>query len=202
MKKKVILFDLDGTLVEAKEWHYEALNRALRLFGFEISREDHLNIYDGLPTRNKLRLLTEREGLPETLYDLIFKFKQEFTFQEIEKNCKPLPNVVETLRELKKQGYILGLCSNSIRKSIELMLQYSEISEYFDIVLSNQDVTFAKPDPEIYQVARHRLKVRAEECLVVEDNPKGIEAGRRAGMEVVCVSSPEYVSLNLLEKWL
>lgn len=194
---KAILFDLDGTLVEAKEWHYEALNRALRLFGFEISREDHLNIYDGLSTRQKLRLLTEREGLPETLYDLIFKFKQEFTFQEIEKNCKPLPNVVETLQELKKREYTLGLCSNSIRKSIELMLQYSEISEYFDIVLSNQDVTFAKPDPEIYEVARHKLKVKAEDCIVVEDNVKGIEAGRRARMKVIQVSSPKDISLNL-----
>lgn len=195
--KKVILFDLDGTLVEAKEWHYEALNRALRLFGFEISREDHLTIYDGLPTRNKLRLLTEQEGLPETLYDLIFRFKQEFTFQEIEKNCKPLPNVVETLQELKKRGYTLGLCSNSIRKSIDLMLHYSEITEYFDLILSNQDVTFAKPDPEMYEVARHRLKVRAEDCIVVEDNLKGIEAGRRARMKVIQVSSPKDISLKL-----
>lgn len=193
----VILFDLDGTLVEAKEWHYEALNRALRLFGFEISREDHLTIYDGLPTRNKLRLLTEQEGLPETLYDLIFRFKQEFTFQEIEKNCKPLPNVVETLQELKKRGYTLGLCSNSIRKSIDLMLYYSGITEYFDLILSNQDVTFAKPDPEMYEVARHRLKVRAEDCLVIEDNLKGIEAGRRARMKVIQVSSPKDISLKL-----
>ena len=195
--KKVILFDLDGTLVEAKEWHYEALNRALRLFGFEISREDHLTVYDGLPTRNKLRLLTEQEGLPETLYDLIFRFKQEFTFQEIEKNCKPLPNVVETLQELKKRGYTLGLCSNSIRKSIDLMLHYSGITKYFDLILSNQDVTFAKPDPEMYEVARHRLKVRAEDCIVVEDNLKGIEAGRRARMKVIQVSSPKDISLKL-----
>lgn len=197
METGVILFDLDGTLVEAKEWHYEALNRALRLFGFEISREDHLTIYDGLPTRNKLRLLTEQEGLPETLYDLIFRFKQEFTFQEIEKNCKPLPNVVETLQELKKRGYTLGLCSNSIRKSIDLMLHYSGITKYFDLILSNQDVTFAKPDPEMYEVARHRLKVRAEDCLVVEDNLKGIEAGRRARMKVIQVSSPKDISLKL-----
>lgn len=199
---QAILFDLDGTLVDAKEWHYKALNKALRLFGFEISREDHLSVYDGLPTRNKLRLLTEREGLPETLYDLIFKFKQEFTFQEIEKNCKPVPNVVETLQRLKEQNYILGLCSNSIRKSIDLMLHYSEITDYFDLILSNQDVTFAKPDPEIYEVARHRLKVRVEDCIVVEDNPKGIEAGQRAGMRVIQVSSPNDISLKLFEECL
>lgn len=194
----VVLFDLDGTLVEAKDWHYEALNRALRLFGFEISREDHLTVYDGLPTRNKLVLLTEREGLPETLYDLIFRFKQEFTYQEIRDNCQPLSNVVNTLKELKTRGYVLGLCSNSIRKSIELILDYSCISEYFDLILSNQDVTFAKPDPEIYLTAAKRLGVSPEECIVVEDNPKGIEAGRAAGMRVIQVSSPRDISVNLI----
>lgn len=196
---KVLLFDLDGTLVEAKEWHYEALNRALRLFGYEISRKDHLTVYDGLPTRNKLKLLTEREGLPETLYDLIFYLKQEFTYQEIQNNCKPLANVVETLQELKNRGYTLGLCSNSIKKSIELMLTYSGILDYFDIILSNQDVTFAKPDPEIYLTAKDRLGVSVDDCLVVEDNTKGIEAGRRAGMKVIQVNSPKDISIKLFD---
>lgn len=77
------------------------------------------------------------------------------------------------------------------------MLHYSEITEYFDLILSNQDVTFAKPDPEMYEVARHRLKVRAEDCIVVEDNLKGIEAGRRARMKVIQVSSPKDISLKL-----
>ena len=199
---KAILFDLDGTLVDAKEWHYEAFNKALRLFGFEISKKDHLSIYDGLPTRDKLKLLTEREGLPETLYEPVFRLKQEFTLQEIEKNCKPVFNVVETLQELKDRGYKLGLCSNAIRKSVDLMLYYSGIMNCFDLILSNQDVTFAKPDPEIYEVARHRLKVKAEDCIVVEDNLKGIEAGKKARMKVIQVSSSKDISLKLFEKWL
>lgn len=200
--KKVILFDLDGTLVEAKEWHYEALNRALRLFGYEISRKDHLTVYDGLPTRNKLQILTKKEGLPETLYDLIFYFKQEFTYLEIEKQCKPLPNVVSTLQELKDRGYFLGLCSNAIRKSVEMMLTYSGILGYFDLILSNQDVTFSKPNPEIYLTAKRRFGVSTEDCLVVEDNEKGVEAGRQAGMQVIQVNSPKDISIKLFEQCL
>lgn len=198
----VILFDLDGTLVEAKEWHYEALNKALRLFGYEISRKNHLTTYDGLPTRDKLQILTEKEGLPETLYDLIFYFKQEFTYLEIEQQCKPLPNVVSTLQELKTRGYSLGLCSNSIRKSVEMMLTYSGILEYFDLILSNQDVVFSKPNPEMYLTAKSRFGVSTEDCLVVEDNEKGVEAGRRAGMRVLRVNSPKDISINLFEQWL
>ena len=195
-----ILFDLDGTLVDAKEWHYEAFNKALRLFGFEISKKDHLSIYDGLPTRDKLKLLTEREGLPKTLYDPVFRFKQEFTFQEIIKNCKPVFSVTETLQRLRDRGYKLGLCSNAIRKSVDLMLHYSGISKYFELILSNQDVVFAKPDPEIYETARRMLKLKAENCIVVEDNLKGVEAGKRAGMKVLQVSSPEDISLELFKE--
>ncbi len=64
---KLILFDLDGVLVEAQDWHYEALNRALELFGMPISRYDHLSTYNGLPTRKKLEMLSVEKGLPAGL---------------------------------------------------------------------------------------------------------------------------------------
>lgn len=60
VKIKAVLFDMDGVLVEAKDWHYEALNRALDVFGLPISRSEHLSQYDGLPTRTKLKMLTEK----------------------------------------------------------------------------------------------------------------------------------------------
>ena len=58
---KAVIFDMDGVLIDAKEWHYEALNRALGNYGYCVSRSEHISIYDGLPTRSKLQLLTERE---------------------------------------------------------------------------------------------------------------------------------------------
>lgn len=196
---KAILFDLDGTLVEAKEWHYEALNRALRLFGFEISREDHLHIFDGLSTRQKLELLTAMEGFPASLYDIVFKLKQEFTFEEIKQKCKPLDNVQSTLKELKQRGYKIALASNSIRRSIDLMLYHSGIDQYFDAVISNQDVVKAKPDPEIYLKAMEALKLKPEECIAVEDNEKGLTSARLAGVRTVAVSSPQDISIETLK---
>lgn len=64
MNIKAIFFDMDGVLIDAKEWHYEALNRALELFGMPISQVDHLTTFDGLPTRKKLEMLTLGRGLP------------------------------------------------------------------------------------------------------------------------------------------
>ena len=78
-----MLFDLDGVLVDATEWHYEALNRALRLFGFDITRYEHLSDYNGLPTRKKLQMLSVEKGLPAALHDMLNRLKQVYTRDEI-----------------------------------------------------------------------------------------------------------------------
>ena len=70
-KIKAIIFDMDGVLIDAKDWHYEALNRALKLFGYNISRYDHLVTFDGLPTRKKLEMLTREHGLPPSLHGFL-----------------------------------------------------------------------------------------------------------------------------------
>ena len=81
MTIKAILFDMDGVLIDAKEWHYEALNKALSHFGFLINRDAHLTTYDGLPTKNKLEKLSEAQGLPKGLHEHINKLKQKYTIQ-------------------------------------------------------------------------------------------------------------------------
>ena len=70
-----VVFDMDGVLIDAREWHFEALNDALRMFGFEISLENHLTTFDGLPTKRKLDLLTENCGLPKRLHSIINNIK-------------------------------------------------------------------------------------------------------------------------------
>ena len=89
-KIKAVIFDMDGVLIDAKEWHYEALNKALRLFGFEISRYDHLVTFDGLPTAKKLEMMTVERGLPKSLHQLINDMKQIYTMEYVYMKCKPL----------------------------------------------------------------------------------------------------------------
>jgi beta-phosphoglucomutase len=86
---KAVIFDMDGVLIEAKDWHYEALNKALRLFGMEISRYNHLVTYDGLPTRKKLEMLSKEQGLPIQLHEFINQMKQQYTMELIQSQCKP-----------------------------------------------------------------------------------------------------------------
>lgn len=186
-KIKAVLFDMDGVLIDAKDWHYEALNRALELFGMKISRYDHLHTFDGLPTAVKLRMLSEQNFLPESLHPLINQLKQKYTMELINQKCHPMFHHEYALSKLRSEGYKIAVCSNSIRNTIELMMRKSMLEEYIDLIVSNEDVKKAKPDPEMYTAAITKFGLRPEECLVVEDNPNGIAAGRGSGAYVLPV---------------
>lgn len=185
---KAIIFDMDGVLIDAKEWHYEALNKALELFGYEISRYDHLITYDGLPTKEKLKMLTLEKGLSPKLHSFINELKQQYTMDIVYAKLKPTFCHEYALSKLKAEGYRLAVASNSIRSTVEIMMQKSALIDYLEFFLSNQDVKKAKPDPEIYQTAMERLKLNPKECLVVEDNVNGIKAAQAAGAYVLEVT--------------
>lgn len=196
MKIKAIIFDMDGVLIEAKDWHYEALNRALGLFGYTISRYDHLVTYDGLPTRQKLEMLTLERGLPRGLHDFINEMKQIYTMEMIYTRCKPVFYHEYALSHIKAMGYRIAVASNSIRQTVEMMMEKSNLAPYMEFMLSNQDVTRAKPDPEIYSVSIQRMGLLPEECMIVEDNQNGIKAAQASGAHVMIVRSVTDVNLG------
>jgi beta-phosphoglucomutase len=183
-----VLFDLDGVLENATEWHYEALNRALRLFGFDITRYEHLASYNGLPTRRKLQMLTVEKGLPPAIHEMLNRLKQVYTREEILTKCRPVFEKEYMLSRLRHEGLKLAVCSNSIRESVDLMIHQAGLAEYFDFLVSNEDVGKPKPDPEIYTTAIARMGVTPEETLIVEDAPHGVEAARRSGAHLCQVS--------------
>lgn len=186
---KAILFDMDGVLIDAKDWHYEALNKALGLFGIEISRYDHLHTFDGLPTKVKLQMLSEQYYLPGQLHGFVNRLKQQYTAQMIHERCHPMFHHEYALSRLHQEGYKIAVCSNSIRSTIELMMDKAMLTAYLDLIVSNEDVRKAKPDPEMYRTAIAKLGLKPEECIVVEDNPNGIAAGRASGAAVLEVAT-------------
>jgi len=196
MKIKAVLFDMDGVLIEAKDWHYEALNRALKLFGYEISRFEHLTSYDGLPTSMKLKKLTLEKGLPTQLHSFINEMKQQYTVSMIQNLCRPRFNHEYALSKLKSEGYRLAVGSNSIKMTIEMMMNYAKLTDYFEFMLSNQDVKNAKPDPEIYLTAMSKMNLQPKDCLIVEDNENGIKAAIASGAHVLVVKTVDEVNYN------
>lgn len=190
MKIKAVIFDMDGVLIDAREWHYDALNKALGLFGRSISRYDHLVTFDGLPTKRKLEMLSLVDSLPTKLHGFINDLKQQYTMEIVYTTCKPVFQQQYALSSLKNEGYHLAVCSNSVRKTVEIMMEKAALIDYLDFFLSNQDVAHGKPDPEIYTKAIARLNLQPQECLIVEDNEHGIRAAIDSGAHVLKVDSP------------
>lgn len=190
-KIKAVLLDMDGVLIDAKDWHYEALNRALGLFGMEISRYEHLVTYDGLPTIRKLEMLTLERGLPARLHDFINAMKQQYTMEIVYSRCKPVYYHEYALTKLRTEGYSLAVCSNSIRTTIELMMERANLQKYLNFIMSAQDVEAGKPDPAIYQTAISRLGLEPKECLILEDNENGIKSALASGAHLMRISTVE-----------
>lgn len=201
-KIRAVIFDLDGVLVDATEWHYNALNRALDLFGYTITRFEHLTSYNGLPTRKKLEMLSVTKGLPRGLHRLLNAAKQKYTRQEILQYCVPAFDKEHMVRQLRRDGYRLAVCSNSIRESIQLMLDGSAILDEFEFFVSNEDVRHAKPDPQMYKIALERLGIRPDEAVVVEDADPGVQAATAAGAHVCRVASYDEVNYSRISSFI
>lgn len=196
---KAVIFDMDGVLIEAKDWHYEALNKALKLFGIEILRHEHLSTFDGLPTRDKLKILSIDRGLPESLHSFINQMKQQYTMNIIHQSCKPRFNHEYALSKLKNEGYKMAVCSNSIRETIEVMMKYAALDSYFNFYISNEDVTKGKPDPQMYIKAIEKMELNPLECMIVEDNENGIKAAKASGANVMVVKEVDDVNYENLK---
>ena len=190
---KLIIFDLDGVLVEAKNIHYEALNKALGKYA--ISWNEHLSTYDGLKTSQKLDMLTKEKGLPVEEHQRIWELKQYFTLQML-KELKPNRSLIKLIQSLSSDGYKLAVCSNSIRKTVVTVLAKLGIIEYFDLLISNEDVTNSKPHPEMYWTAMSKMKVLPEETLIVEDSPYGLLAAARSKSYILRVKNPQEVTIK------
>jgi HAD superfamily hydrolase (TIGR01509 family) len=193
-----VVFDMDGVLIDAREWHYEALNQALGLFGIEISPDSHQSRFDGLPTREKLAILTAEQFLPLEVHALINSVKQERTLRIASSKCYPQAHHLILMATLKRLGFRLGLATNSVRVTTETMLRQAGLLDFFDVVVTNQDVPLAKPAPDVYLKAFELLGVLPDQVLVVEDNDHGVRAARLAGADVCVVKGPNEVHLENL----
>lgn len=199
---KAVIFDMDGVLIDAKDWHYDALNKALEIFGLSISRHDHLTTFDGLSTGQKLKMLSKVHVLPESLHAFINEMKQQYTMDITHQLCKPIFHHQFALSKLKENGYQIAVASNSIRNTVKVMMEKSALMEYLDFYLSNQDVSKGKPDPEIYNLAISKLGLRPEECLIIEDNENGLKAAYAAGANVLKVETIHDVNFENITQFI
>jgi HAD superfamily hydrolase (TIGR01509 family) len=192
---KLIVFDLDGVLIDSKQTHYEALNRALGT-EYAITIEEHLSTYDGLPTRSKLNMLSERKGLPTDRHAEIARAKQKHTVEILKETVQPRQDFVDMCREIKDRGYSLVCASNAVRDTVKMSLLQLGIIEYFDFWYSNEDVHRPKPHFEMYFECMLKADAKPSETLIIEDSHIGRQAVIDSGAHLLAVADTHDVSLG------
>lgn len=200
---KLIIFDLDGVLVEAKEIHYDALNKALENIDpkYVIQWEEHLKCFDGLKTHDKIKMLVERKNLPndDITKTKIFDDKQKFTLEALE-NLSTNHKLIEIFQYLKLNNFKIACCSNSIKSTVDTVLSKLGIIEFFDLIIHNQEVRFSKPHPEMYWRAMSYFGAYPYETLIVEDSPTGLKAAYASGAKVLRVNNSSDFDFEKISK--
>jgi HAD superfamily hydrolase (TIGR01509 family) len=198
---KLVIFDLDGVLVDARELHYEALNKALSSIDkkYIIQRDEHLSTYDGLTTTKKLKMLSNNKGLSTDLHNTIHEIKQDMTLKIID-GFSIDERVQSILRSLKSEGYTIACATNSIRKTAKLQLIRKGLFEYIDFMYSNQDVKNPKPNSEIYLRCMIKAEVNPNETVIVEDSHIGRKGVLSSGAYLCGVENSVDVSYDKIKK--
>lgn len=183
--KKAMLFDLDGTLVDSM-WMWEAIDiEFLGAYGYECP-DDIQRAIEGMSFSETAVYFKERFDLPLSLDEI----KAVWTRMSIDKYRHEVllkPGVLEFLKYCKENGIRTGIGTSNGSEIVDAVLTSLKVKEYFDAVVTACEVAHGKPEPDIYLEVAKRLGVQPENCLVFEDIPAGIMAGKAAGMPVIAV---------------
>lgn len=191
---QAVLFDLDGVLVNACDFHYHALNKAL---GFELTREEHEQKYNGLSTKKKLEMLVKEGRVSEEDVPKIWDLKQKYT-QEYIYNLERDHIKIEMMQKLFENNIRMACVTNAIRSTAKEMLIRTGTIEYMDIIVSNEDVKLNKPYPDGYIYAINHLWLTPKDVMIVEDSDIGVKAAKQITDNVLRVPNADWVNKDTI----
>jgi beta-phosphoglucomutase len=183
MKRKGFIFDLDGVIVDTAKYHYLAWKKLAKKLGFEFTHEQN-ELFKGVSRKRCLEILLEIGAIKATQeqFDrwMIEKNQDYLVYIEEMDASEILPDVPKVLNYLKDKNISIALGSAS--KNAKPILEKVNLLSYFDVIVDGNNVTKAKPDPEVFLMAAQQLGVPAENCIVFEDAVAGIQAANAAKM--------------------
>jgi len=184
---RAVLWDMDGTLVDSAEYHWQAWRDTMTREGPPIRYEQFQATF-GQRNDSILRQWLGEKATPESIRR-IGDAKEALYRQHVRaQGIAPLPGALEWVKLLHRQGWGQAIASAAPRANIETILDVLQASQLFQAIVSADDVHRGKPDPEVFLVAATKLDVAPKHCIVVEDAEHGIEAAHAAGMKSIGVS--------------
>ena len=196
---KAVLWDLDGTLVDSEEFHWQSWRDTLRAEGMELSYPQFLASFG---QRND-RILTAWLGPDvDRVHMQRIGDEKEAEYRRLVEahGLQPLPGARQWLERLRAAGWKQAIASSAPRLNAETMLRVLHLTEYLDGIVAAEDVTIGKPDPQVFLTAASRLGVPPERCVVVEDAAAGVEGARRGGMKSIGVTKRKIIVIPCSEK--
>lgn len=192
---RALIFDFDGVLADTEELHCAAFQAAAASVSITLVRDDYFQRYLGLPDRDCLAALCAQAGRCMTAAQLEELFvRKRAAFARLSQDAQLYPGVAETLQRLHAD-FTLAIASGAFRDEIEPILERAGVRRLFAALVGADDVRSGKPSPEPFLRALEMIRhlngstLAAEECMVIEDSPNGVQAARAAGMRCVAVTT-------------
>lgn len=182
-----VIFDMDGVLIDSVRFHWQAMNQVLAKYGIHIE-DSQLRNYIGQSVVHQLNQISEKFNTPLDVDVIVEELKP--IKEELQKGIRPKEGVVQLLDLLSESKVPIAVGTSSTTLDTDRKLTDAGILDYFDVLVTHDDVTKHKPDPTVYLTAVEKLNAQPSNCVVFEDAPSGILAAKRAGMICIAVQTP------------
>ncbi|MEK7152450.1 MAG: HAD family phosphatase [Patescibacteria group bacterium] len=182
---KAAIFDMDGVIVDSEPLHMQHLHEFLRGMGVDRPQEFETSL-KGVSANDTWKMLIEAFNLEYEINDLVTRSRQSYvSYLESLPALPVIPGAADFIKYTSKKGYRLALASSAAPKRIELFLQKLKLRQYFETIVSGDDIEHSKPAPDIFLLAAKKLGMQPRDCVVVEDAWNGVQAARAAGMKCI-----------------
>ncbi len=189
---KIIIFDFDGVILDSENSHFIAFNEGLKKLNINISEDEYYSKYISLDDRGVITNVVNDKNISVTNeeIDMIIKNKNDYFESRLIDNSKLFPGVEELIIQLSK-NFVLSIGSGANRSEIIKTLKNNNIYDYFEIIVSADEVNNPKPNPETYNRVLDNINTdfNINEIIVIEDSPGGIEAAKSAGLKCIAITN-------------
>ena len=200
---KAIFFDLDGTLIDSEYFHFDCWNEILAEAGVQLTYEDWIKNYAGIPLPINAERLIEKYNITTIPYDELVQRREALTLDRFKTHdVELMPFVLENLNFFTEKGLTLALVTSSPRADVEAVFERNGLKHFFKLIITRSEVVNSKPDPESYNVCREQLGLKIDECIVFEDTLNGVKAAKAANLVCFAIQSntDDYEKLAIADK--
>lgn len=196
--KNIVIFDMDGVIVDSEPLHTDHLQIFLTNLGVESPEKITINL-KGRNARTIWGLLIDEFQLEHDIDELVTRARASyFSYLNDLPQLPPIPGAVEFIKYCHEKSYRLAIASSASPRRINMFLEKTGVKEYFEVIVSGDDVRHAKPSPDIFLLAAQKLDVEPRDCIVIEDAENGVTAAKAAGMKCIAYGGSDHNTDNLL----